>query len=160
MANKPTKRCSASLIITKCKATPQWDAIPDLSGWLLSEKEGRSRERTEGKIWKEKKRTSVGKDMEQWETLCAVAERDVEQWETLCAVDGTVRNPLRCGWESETVQHRGDQCGGPASAPRWLSWWSTRLQCRRPGLDSWAGKIPWRRKWQPTPVFLPGESHG
>ena len=24
----------------------------------------------------------------------------------------------------------------------------------------WAGKIPWRRKWQPTPVFLPGESHG
>ena len=25
---------------------------------------------------------------------------------------------------------------------------------------SWVGKIPWRRKWQPTPVFLPGESHG
>ena len=23
-----------------------------------------------------------------------------------------------------------------------------------------SGKIPWRRKWQPTPVFLPGESHG
>ena len=28
-------------------------------------------------------------------------------------------------------------------------------------LDSfWVGKIFWRRKWQPTPVFLPGESHG
>ena len=26
--------------------------------------------------------------------------------------------------------------------------------------NSWVGKIPWRRKWQPTPVFLPGESHG
>ena len=26
--------------------------------------------------------------------------------------------------------------------------------------DSRVGKIPWRRKWQPTPVFLPGESHG
>ena len=25
---------------------------------------------------------------------------------------------------------------------------------------SWVGKIPWRRAWQPTPVFLPGESHG
>ena len=25
---------------------------------------------------------------------------------------------------------------------------------------SWVGKVPWRRKWQPTPVFLPGESHG
>ena len=33
-------------------------------------------------------------------------------------------------------------------------------RCRRPGLDPWVGKIPWRRKWQPTPVFLPGESHG
>ena len=31
---------------------------------------------------------------------------------------------------------------------------------RRPGFDPWVGKIPWRRKWQPTPVFLPGESHG
>ena len=26
--------------------------------------------------------------------------------------------------------------------------------------EPWVGKIPWRRKWQPTPVFLPGESHG
>ena len=26
--------------------------------------------------------------------------------------------------------------------------------------DPWVGQIPWRRKWQPTPVFLPGESHG
>ena len=28
------------------------------------------------------------------------------------------------------------------------------------GLDPWVGKIPWRRKWHPTPIFLPGESHG
>ena len=34
------------------------------------------------------------------------------------------------------------------------------LQCGRPGFDSWVGEIPWRRKWQPTLVFLPGESHG
>jgi len=27
------------------------------------------------------------------------------------------------------------------------------------GLDPWVGKA-WRRAWQPTPVFLPGESHG
>ena len=26
--------------------------------------------------------------------------------------------------------------------------------------NPWVGKIPWRREWQPTPVFLPGESHG
>ena len=29
-----------------------------------------------------------------------------------------------------------------------------------PGFNSWVGKIPRRRKWKPTPVFLPGESHG
>ena len=26
--------------------------------------------------------------------------------------------------------------------------------------EPWVGKLPWRRKWQPTPVFLPAESHG
>ena len=37
------------------------------------------------------------------------------------------------------------------------------LQCRRHrrcGLDPWVRKIPWRRKWQPTPVFSPGKSQG
>ena len=34
------------------------------------------------------------------------------------------------------------------------------LQCWRPGLHPWFGKIPWRRKWKPTPVFLSGKSHG
>ena len=37
---------------------------------------------------------------------------------------------------------------------------SVCLQCRRPGVDPWVGKISWRRKWQPTPAFLPGKSHG
>ena len=32
-----------------------------------------------------------------------------------------------------------------------------QVQC---GFDPWVGKIPWRSKWQPTPVFLPGESRG
>ena len=34
------------------------------------------------------------------------------------------------------------------------------LQCRKPGFNPWVGKISWRREWQPTPVFLPGEFHG
>ena len=36
-------------------------------------------------------------------------------------------------------------------------------QCRRHKrhrFDPWVWKIPWRRKWQPTPVFLPGKAHG
>ena len=32
--------------------------------------------------------------------------------------------------------------------------------CRRCRCDPWVGKIPWRRAWQPTPVFLLGEFHG
>ena len=44
--------------------------------------------------------------------------------------------------------------------PWCLSWLQICLQCRRPGFDPWVRKIPWRRKWQPTLVFLPGEFHG
>ena len=33
-------------------------------------------------------------------------------------------------------------------------------QCRRCGFNPWVGKIPWRRKWQPSPEFLAGKSHG
>ena len=32
-------------------------------------------------------------------------------------------------------------------------------QCRRHGFDPWVGEMPWRKTWQLTPVFLPGESH-
>ena len=41
-------------------------------------------------------------------------------------------------------------------------WSRICLQCRRHrrhGFDPWVGKNPWRRKWQPTPKFLPGQSH-
>ena len=47
--------------------------------------------------------------------------------------------------------------------PRWLSGEESACQCRRcrrRGFDPWVGKIPWRRKWQPTPVFLPAKFHG
>ena len=44
--------------------------------------------------------------------------------------------------------------------PRWLSGKESACQCRRCGFGAWLGKIPWRRKWQPIPVLLPGKSHG
>ena len=47
--------------------------------------------------------------------------------------------------------------GGP---PWWLRAKRVCLQCRRPGWVSGIRKIPWRREWRPTPVFLPGEPHG
>ena len=47
--------------------------------------------------------------------------------------------------------------------PRWLSGKEHACQCRRHrrhGFNPWIRKIPWRRKWQPTPAFLPGKAHG
>ena len=46
---------------------------------------------------------------------------------------------------------------------RRLSGKESTCQCRRlrrHEFDPWVRKIPWRRKWQPSPVFLPGKSHG
>ena len=42
----------------------------------------------------------------------------------------------------------------------WLSGKETTCQCRRHRFDPWVGRIPWRKEWQPTPVFLPGKSLG
>ena len=47
-----------------------------------------------------------------------------------------------------------------ALLPRWRSGKETVFQSRRCRFHPQVGKIPWRRKWQPTPVFLPGKSHG
>ena len=44
--------------------------------------------------------------------------------------------------------------------PGWLSGKEPSCQCRKFGFDPWVRKISWRRKWQPTPVFLLGEFHG
>ena len=41
----------------------------------------------------------------------------------------------------------------------WLGDKEWAWQCRSCEFNPWVGKIPWRRKWQPTPVFLPAEFH-
>ena len=46
---------------------------------------------------------------------------------------------------------------------KWFCGKESTCQCRRRKrlkFDPWLGKIPWRKAWQPIPVFLPGESHG
>ena len=52
----------------------------------------------------------------------------------------------------------------PCMNSSWASWWlsdkESACQCRRCRFDPWIRKIPWIRKWQPTPVFLSGKSHG
>ena len=64
-------------------------------------------------------------------------------------------------WSGREAQQGGNVCilgfsGGTRGK-------ELACQCRRhkrPGFDPWVEKIPWRRVWQPFPVFLPGESHG
>ena len=65
--------------------------------------------------------------------------------------------PLPCGSDI-TVHHRGQQ-----DFPSGASGKEPPCQCRRHkrrGFGPWVRKIPWRRAWQPTPVFLPKESPG
>ena len=50
---------------------------------------------------------------------------------------------------------RGFPCGTSCKEP--TCQYRTHKSCR---FDPWVGKIPWRRAWQPTPVFLPGKFHG
>ena len=92
------------------------------------------------------------------------------------AVGGRTRNKHRRKWGASITQQESSYMWSPAlclggcgscsfssassTAPWCLRRLRIRLQCRRPGFDPCVRKIPWRRKWLPTPAFLPGESHG
>ena len=68
------------------------------------------------------------------------------------------RNLAGCSpWGQKESAH------GILGLPRWHHCKEPICQCRRHKgcrFDPWIGKIPWRRKLQPTPVFLPGKFHG
>ena len=51
-------------------------------------------------------------------------------------------------------------CSLSNGLPRCSSGKEPARQCKRHKFHPWARKIPWRRKWQPTKIFLPGQSHG
>ena len=76
-------------------------------------------------------------------------------WFELLAVQGTLKSLLQ---HQKILQH-SPSLGFPGDA----SGKEPTCQCRRHKRHRfypWVGKIPWRRKWQPTPVFFPGEFHG
>ena len=61
------------------------------------------------------------------------------------------------------VSFRKSHILGIMGLPSWLSGKESACQCRRHkrySFNPWVGKIPWRRKWHPTPVFLSGKPHG
>ena len=65
-------------------------------------------------------------------------------------------------WKCSKFVSHHHQCssGLDFGLPRWLSDKESACQYRRCRFDPWIMKIPWRREWQPTAVFLPGELHG
>ena len=58
--------------------------------------------------------------------------------------------------ELQSEDHVGNTSG---HACVWLLGGTVVKRFNRSRFDPWVRKIPWRRKWQPTPVFLPGEFH-
>ena len=80
--------------------------------------------------------------------------KDREAWCAAVHVGAKSRTWLS-NWTITTISRKGH--------PRWFNGKASTCQCRRLKrfeFDTWDGKVPWRRKWQPTPVFLPGKSHG
>ena len=104
-------------------------------------------------------------------------------------IDNGMRSEMRefwASWNMRPLRRKDASSGWPlgdaSNAPRlsymasWSPCWALHLafpggacgkelacqfrRCRRPRFDPWVGKIPWYRAWQPSPVFLPGESHG
>ena len=61
--------------------------------------------------------------------------------------------PLSPNWSILTWSLLSHGISGKEPACQWR-------RHKRRGFNPWVRKIPWRRKWQPTPIFLPGESHG
>ena len=72
----------------------------------------------------------------------------------------TVFLRINVTYEPAPVYEHLDCFQVPKGLPWRFRWRRIRLWRRRPELDPWVETIPWRREWQPTPVFLPGKSHG
>ena len=59
-----------------------------------------------------------------------------------------------CGRTLYQLSHKGSPGGTSGKEP------ACQFRRQRRRFDPWVRKAPWRRAWQPTPAFLPGESHG
>ena len=55
--------------------------------------------------------------------------------------------------------HRNMETCEASQVAQWLRIRCQCRRCKRCRFDPWVGKMPWRRKWHPTPIFLPGTSH-
>ena len=87
----------------------------------------------------------------EWQPTAVFLPRDFHRQSSLAGYSPWGRK------DSDTTEQLTLGFPGGASGKEPSCQYKRRKRCR---FDPWVGKIPWRRKWQPTPVFLPGESHG
>ena len=68
----------------------------------------------------------------------------------------------RRNWQNRSfyLKKKKKLCTSTLGLLRWLSGKESTCQCRRCGFDPYVRKIPWNKKYQPTPEFLPGKSNG
>ena len=117
-----------------------------------------------------------------WKVMLGKIDGRRRGWQRMRWLDGiTDSMDMSLSKPQELVMDRGLACCSPWGHKEWVTelnwtelkeyqglpvWHSSKestCQCRRlrrHGFDSWVWKIPWKRKWQPTSVFLPGKSHG
>ena len=74
---------------------------------------------------------------------------------SILSTRSTTSNSESCGLELRTFETLEGICAQVGSDGK-----SICLPCGRPKFNPWVRKIPRRRKWHPTPVLLPGKSHG
>ena len=76
---------------------------------------------------------------------------------------GYYNTPDKGGWWLGLQWDKREGTDSVSINPQGFPWWHSTKEpiCpwRRPGLNPWIRKIPRKRKWEPTPVFLPGKSH-
>ena len=100
-----------------------------------------------------------------WE-LSLVAESRGYSLVAVCGLIIAAASPAAehrlCNMQASVVAARLSSWGTPSQLEGFpgVSDGKKRLPTMKPEFVPWVGKIPWRRKWQPTPVLLPGKSHG
>ena len=110
-------------------------------------------------LWKKLHKLSPACDHASTPILCFTSlqnsEKQIPIIYMLLSLGISIKQIETKSWFFET-----NKIGKPLARLGFPLWLRILLQWRKPGFDPWAGKIPWRGKRLPTPVFWAGKFHG